>query len=196
MGNSLRRNVGFYCFNTMTKEELDQYVKDAVRTAAPAPYGQPDMNLVHSALGLVTEVEELADSADPENTIEELGDIMWYVALALNAAPGQLVESTEPMSYAQLSFEAGINHLRVCVADWADTVKRDIFYCNTDGYGEQPIEAIVRVVATLSHLVGVSLKDICGANIRKLKARYPDKFTTEHAINRNLDAERQALTDE
>jgi NTP pyrophosphatase (non-canonical NTP hydrolase) len=30
-------------------------------------------------------------------------------------------------------------------------------------------------------------------NINKLKARFPDKFTSENAINRNLDLERQVL---
>lgn len=38
-----------------------------------------------------------------------------------------------------------------------------------------------------------SLEDICQTNIDKLKARYPEKFTNELAINRNLDIERQIL---
>jgi len=32
-------------------------------------------------------------------------------------------------------------------------------------------------------------------NIEKLKARYPDKFTSDKAINRNLDIERKVLED-
>ena len=38
-----------------------------------------------------------------------------------------------------------------------------------------------------------SLDDICAKNISKLKARFPDKFTEHHAIERNLDKERDIL---
>lgn len=36
-------------------------------------------------------------------------------------------------------------------------------------------------------------EDDLETNIAKLKARYPDKFTSENAINRDLEAERQIL---
>lgn len=38
-----------------------------------------------------------------------------------------------------------------------------------------------------------TFEDSAETNINKLKARYPDKFTSEHAENRDLDAERQVL---
>lgn len=38
-----------------------------------------------------------------------------------------------------------------------------------------------------------SLEEICKTNIEKLKARYPEKYTNENAINRNLDVEREIL---
>lgn len=41
--------------------------------------------------------------------------------------------------------------------------------------------------------IGAELTDIQETNIRKLKRRYPDAFTKEHAINRDLEAERQIL---
>ena len=37
------------------------------------------------------------------------------------------------------------------------------------------------------------LRDICKTNIDKLKARYPEKFTNEKAINRDLKIERKIL---
>lgn len=39
----------------------------------------------------------------------------------------------------------------------------------------------------------VSFEDLLDVNINKLKARYPDKFTEEDALNRNLDDERDIL---
>jgi NTP pyrophosphatase (non-canonical NTP hydrolase) len=39
----------------------------------------------------------------------------------------------------------------------------------------------------------LNLEEIMETNIKKLAARYPDKFTQKAAINRNLDAERAIL---
>ena len=38
-----------------------------------------------------------------------------------------------------------------------------------------------------------NLRDVWDTGIAKLRERYPDKFTSERAINRNTDAERQVL---
>jgi len=39
----------------------------------------------------------------------------------------------------------------------------------------------------------IDFEEILNINISKLRARYPEKFTEEKAINRNLDAERKIL---
>lgn len=97
---------------------------------------QKVMDLYHATLGIASEVGELAEallysllngkSLDDVNVREEIGDKLWYIALALRACEG-----TFPDSFAR--------------------------------------------------------------NIAKLAERYPDKFTTELAENRNLDAERAVL---
>ena len=68
------------------------YQRDALRTAKYLPFKE---DLVHAALGLTGEAGEFADAVkkhvvygkqlDLENLTEELGDILWYVALACNA---------------------------------------------------------------------------------------------------------------
>ena len=45
----------------------------------------------------------------------------------------------------------------------------------------------------LCRALGVSMNDVAALNIEKLRARYPAKFTTAAALNRNLDAERAIL---
>lgn len=94
------------------------------------------IRLRHAADGLTTETGELVDSLkkwcfygknlDHDNLIEELGDILWYVALACNA-------------------------------------------------------------------LNATMERVMEKNIAKLRARYPDKFTSENAINRDLEAEKKAL---
>ncbi len=48
-------------------------------------------------------------------------------------------------------------------------------------------------IVNLCNLHGWDLRNIMYTNIEKLKARYPEKFTQEHALNRDLDAERNIL---
>lgn len=43
------------------------------------------------------------------------------------------------------------------------------------------------------YAVGVTPEQAQAANIAKLKARYPAKFTEENAVNRDIEAERIAL---
>ena len=45
----------------------------------------------------------------------------------------------------------------------------------------------------LANNYGLKVEDICQVNIDKLKARYGEKFSSERAINRDLDTERNIL---
>lgn len=48
-------------------------------------------------------------------------------------------------------------------------------------------------VALAANALEAQLVDIFERNIAKLRVRYPDKFTEQHALNRDLDAERKVL---
>lgn len=108
-----------------------------VQHASPSKQETKEINarLLHGAFA-VTEGGELIDQIkkhliygkeiDRTNVIEEVGDLLWYCNLALDA-------------------------------------------------------------------VGASFSDAFTANIEKLKKRYPDKFTSEAALNRDLDGERKVL---
>lgn len=45
----------------------------------------------------------------------------------------------------------------------------------------------------LCTIMDIEPENVLEKNILKLHARYPDKFTEEHALNRNLDNERKIL---
>ena len=104
--------------------------------------------LLHAALGLATEAGELIDmlkkhifygkQIDLLNAQEEIGDSMWYIALASDAV-SKLVR--------------------------------------LGGWGVEDR----------------NLEEIMIQNIAKLRARYPDKFTAECAINRNINNEQEVL---
>lgn len=119
------------------------YIKFATATEAPI---NDDMNtrfhesdnirLLHAGIGMATESGEFLDmlkkhlyygkELDKINLAEEIGDLMWYCALAMD-------------------------------------------------------------------VLGVDFDQVLETNIKKLAARYPEKFTEFHAENRNLDTERQIL---
>src|SRR5574343_2068754 len=67
-----------------------QFIKDAIRTESPN-FFQPNIRILHAAIGCVTESGELLDALkkqifygrelDVVNVKEEAGDILWYLAI-------------------------------------------------------------------------------------------------------------------
>jgi NTP pyrophosphatase (non-canonical NTP hydrolase) len=60
--------------------------------------GESDFDLLHAALGLVTEAAEFAElwgRGSKEEMLDELGDILWYLVLALNTLGSDLDEIME-----------------------------------------------------------------------------------------------------
>ena len=81
------------------------------------------------------------------------------------------------------------------VAEIADVYKKHIAYGrDLDLVNvKEEIGDLMFYVVNLCNTHNWDLRDIMKTNIDKLKARYPEKFTNENAINRNLDVERQIL---
>lgn len=76
-----------------------------------------------------------------------------------------------------------------------DVFKRHEFYGKGIDLTNLKEEAgdLLWYLALLCRFGGFSLEECAEANIAKLRARYPDKFSTERAILRDLTKERQAL---
>lgn len=124
------------------RDELQTALRELTRgtylplTATDRDTVNIDPRVLHSIIGIATESGELVDAVvkhleydkplDRTNVLEEIGDLNWYQAIAVDS----------------------LN------ADW---------------------------------------EQIQETNIAKLKARYPEKFTSENAINRDLEAERKIL---
>ena len=81
---------------------LDEYQRLALRTARDLPANE---RLLNAALGLAGEAGEFADSvkkirfhgheSDPDELIKELGDLLWYTALAAHALGVPLAQVAE-----------------------------------------------------------------------------------------------------
>lgn len=125
---------------------MSDFITDALRTESSIFNKLHELEkeystsrLVHAAFGMQTETAEFTDALkkslfygkplDTVNLKEELGDLLWYVALAM------------------------------------------------DELGTDFETEMTRVIT-------------------KLKTRYPDKFTADKALNRDLEVERQVLESE
>lgn len=75
---------------------MDKFTKDCIRTESTMFNVKPGTDrLIHAAMGLQTECAEFTDQLkkhvfygkplDETNLKEELGDMLWYVAIAMSA---------------------------------------------------------------------------------------------------------------
>jgi len=76
-----------------------------------------------------------------------------------------------------------------------DSLKKHIFYGKTLDKVNlvEEIGDTLWYIAILADELNMSIEDIMEININKLRKRYPEKFTQEAALNRDLDAERKVL---
>ncbi len=150
--------------------------------------------LTHATLGLASEFKETTDSN--ANLLEEIGDYFWYLNL-LTDALGVSLDDVE-IDYLSAGSDLFIN-LGESVGDIANLVKRHIFY-GKEIEQEDILASVAQLFKDLAELLnddGHTLEQCLDANIRKLEKRYPNlRFEQEQALNRNLEAEKEALLKE
>ena len=152
-------------------------------------------NIIHMKMGMITEVAEIVDilkkkhaygkDMDITNFKEELGDIFWYIA-----------------NYCEF--------MQINISDIYDNVKMTPIYDRENNVSlyeitnaflfeiinttsDIKIERILDLTLYIIELMNFSFDEILRLNIRKLQVRYPHGFTEYHAINRDLDKERNTL---
>ena len=167
-----------------------QYVAAAISTESKLQAINPgDIRLSHALFGLVTELKEYLDGQGKVNNIEELGDVLWYLAVADDVVDFSTDSTTLLTEYP--------NDPWLIVADIADCLKRGIFYGK--GYDFERLKNALRqmrawVYDQIPDVVGV--EEVVTANIIKLAKRYPDKvFSAIHAHTRDVDRELEHISE-
>jgi NTP pyrophosphatase (non-canonical NTP hydrolase) len=179
---------------------LDNYVKLACVTESPVTAVNTNIRVLHSIMGISTEIGELISHTDNVNFNEEVGDIFWYIAIACDELRINFKELVTAFSSYRIeafydSKEAILNKLIITTSEALDKLKKNIFYGKEIINIEEDIEHIIRWLIYLITFENenVSIEEILEKNINKLKARYGGKFEAFFAINRNLDTERKVL---
>lgn len=152
--------------------------------------------LLHATMGILTEVEELLDNhigkEDSTNILEEVGDITWYIAIIAREynldLPENLPLSNEDPMKIVISIIKNTSKL-------LDALKKKIFYnkeINEESFKQTTIIIMILVQSYMNHF-NIDIEKSFDINIKKLKSRYGEKFSSERAINRDLETEREIL---
>lgn len=81
------------------------------------------------------------------------------------------------------------------VGELADVFKKELAYGKDVDWVnvKEELGDLMWYIINFCTINNINLEDVLDTNIEKLKARYPDKFTREYAITRNLQNERTIL---
>lgn len=161
-------------------------------------------DILHAVIGMVTEAGEFTEGVssanynsrpiDVVNCDEEMGDLMWYVAVYYKARNLPIDFDAQTMFFFK-GFE-GITLPMVTIScNLLDMFKKHIFYGRSFDLeaADAQVARLVGLVAAYCLMRGRSLESVCKQNIDKLKARYPEKFDAQQALFRDLENERRVL---
>lgn len=179
---------------------LAEYQKEAKRTCNDL--GNPEENMMHMVVGATTEFGEVLDlfkkklaygkEVDLLELKLEAGDVAYYLINAITFLGNEVVEGVEDEEAGFPEFNKN-SPLETCglvlglSTSFTDMVSKDGYYSS---------ELFLYYLLQLKNLLeafDINFGEALQANIDKLKARYPDKFTNELALNRDLDKEYKAV---
>lgn len=165
---------------------LEQYKLLANRTCPNL--GSYQANINHMEDGVITEFSELLDpikkycaygkAIDIINIQEELGDAMWYCANSSIVNGVQFTIDEQLPLYVPKEVEQIRSYIKMVLRDFLQY---------------QNFRKVSYHIFVLCQSFELDFYETLTKNINKLIVRYPEKFDTEKAMNRDLDAERLAL---
>jgi NTP pyrophosphatase (non-canonical NTP hydrolase) len=154
---------------------------------------------LHAVIGSLTEIEELLDNyeneMDPINLIEEIGDVFWYLSILFRELNLDISDNQTTIEESiDTPFKTILAFLKENLK-MLDSLKKKLYY-NKEINIIDFITSTFRLYTLLEHYCNFYKTDISlilDRNISKLKARYGEKFSSERAINRDLEIEKKIL---
>lgn len=208
----------------MSTVTAENYLSHVLRTESTVTHDVMPMRLQHAISGMVTEAGELSlllslsvpfdDEKQSLLATEECGNAAYYLALGCDALPVEGTFKTDMTerdgnAFAYLWRAASavtpgrtdINKSLLRLARHAsvmeDERKRATWYGKVDY--NRVSEAMTGYSFELHRIMqyaGLNPDDVFAKNAAKLKARYPEKFTVDAAVNRDVEHEYAAMREE
>ncbi len=196
----------------MTKiSSLEEYRLLAARTLPDL--GSVGNNLLHMEAGIAGEfLGETVDilkktfaykkPLDKVHLGEELADTVWYCAgiETINKLPGTvIVFDEEAIASVENIKNQTTSHIKESVEIRSSSIETEclgIILVNkraVDSTNRGAILAIIGICMGICEVLEIDFWQALTNNISKLQVRYPEKFTEEAALNRDLAAERVEL---
>lgn len=180
------------------------------------------LNVVHSSLGLVTEYAEIINyferspakftEEEKVNILEEVGDLFYYYSVLINSVTDKFINKPDDDSedlldivlYTYKGKQYHINEFREMFT-CADLAKKMLAYKATLETKLKDGSTIEDTLLARAIISMDGLKQICYLmnidyfeGIQKMKVklekRYPEKFSTDLALNRDTDSEFQVMS--
>jgi hypothetical protein len=152
-------------------------------------------NLIHGVTGILTELDELFGWNNEFNKMEEVADVFWYLALIDRELKLNLQMPNYTKGFTQITSESLVfQSFRISI-NLLDSLKKKLFYnknINFDTFSVQT-KSVFENMCTFCFINNIQIDSILDTNIEKLRVRFGDKFTTERAINRDLNLEKAIL---
>lgn len=185
---------------------LKEYYKASERTFKPL--GQK-LDFLHCVSGLITEFGEFVDplkrhifygkELDIVNLKEELGDMMWYLAIPIrhfcledtNFIDNFIIE--EYYLYNHINDEINISDIICSLNEDTNSIIQTLYYTPHYISSNNELTNLISNIYGICDYFKIDFEDMLDSNINKLKARFPEKFTEYHALNRDLIKERNIL---
>ena len=170
----------------------ENYCQLAWRTAKQMP---PTDMLLHGALGLLTEVSELAEASlvlkTTDYVTKELGDVVWFCNYIHTSRFGGFMPvafampDTQPEAFSRETLQ-----LLVAAGNIGTAIKAYAFYGKElDGDALRGLlQDAVTQVRIMCAGFSVPYEAVLQANIDKLALRYPEKYSDAAAIARGDEA--------
>ena len=186
-------------------QTIPEYQGLASRTCPSLP-GEHE-NERHMNLGVITEIGEVLDifkknlaygkAIDVVNLGEELADIAWYI---VNKCRFHSIPLEEDFDVVKTEVKELLDTQMFSEKDLSVGIKTEALmhpllqaYCGpTDSIFTAPIVQLA-ILANIAEWYELDFFQCLTNNIDKLKVRYPEKFTNEAALDRNIEAERVEL---
>jgi NTP pyrophosphatase (non-canonical NTP hydrolase) len=168
---------------------LQQYQVETTRTFPNL--GSLVTDSIHMTAGMVTEIQESMHT--DENEIEdEYGDVLWYVSNYSNLHNLPLifdigVDEEIPFSPIELAMMSAVRLLdfdkkKLAYGKEYDSKKQSYYLSLVFSY----------IIFDLENR-GFDLSEVYEKNIQKLRVRFPEKFSGEQAINKNVEKEKEVF---
>jgi len=160
--------------------------------------GELKVRLLHSGLGMMTEISELQEALEKRDWVnvgEEIGDILWYWALAMRACRFTSMPARAPSTPFMRAEARSGRPLIAAVCAWGNLVRKDAIHAKSMA----PTDALAALTevwdeaCTLCEALELDPTQVMRRNIAKLRVRFPDKYDGVLFDQRDLGAERRVL---